>query len=144
MHCQVVLPHIEQEECQPGHDKIKTSITLSGFLPCSVRCHTKKLTLYSHCNARAIFLLNLSTHQFYLPLQRTGICASKPKKYKNTLLQFILIYFIWRSIYQSTIILFTCVCLSWGRYPKGIDNPFNRSGCGYLLYVCMCRSRIVA
>ena len=23
-------------------------------------------------------------------------------------------------------------------YPKGIDNPFNTSGCGYLLFVCMC------
>ena len=23
-------------------------------------------------------------------------------------------------------------------YPKGIDNPFNTSGCEYLLFVCRC------
>ena len=26
----------------------------------------------------------------------------------------------------------------WRRYPKGIDNPFNTSGCEYLLFVCRC------
>ena len=32
----------------------------------------------------------------------------------------------------------------WCRYPKGIDNPFNMSGCEYLLFVCRCHSRSVA
>ena len=32
----------------------------------------------------------------------------------------------------------------WRRYPKRIDNPFNTSGCEYLLFVCRCHSRIVA
>ena len=32
----------------------------------------------------------------------------------------------------------------WHRCPKGIDNPFNTSGCEYLLFVCRCRSRSVA
>ena len=46
---------------------------------------------------------------------------------KNTLLQFILIYFIWHSIYQSTKILFTFVCLSWGAATrKGLTTPFTR------------------
>ena len=31
----------------------------------------------------------------------------------------------------------------WRRYPKGIYNPFNTSGCEYLLFVCRCRSRSV-
>ena len=30
------------------------------------------------------------------------------------------------------------------RYPKGIDNPFNTSGCEYLLFVCRCCLRCVA
>ena len=49
------------------------------------------------------------------------------QKYKNTLLQFILIYFIWRSIYQSTTILFTSVGPSWGAATrKGLTTPFTR------------------
>ena len=48
------------------------------------------------------------------------------QKYKNTLLQFILIYFIWRSIYQCTTILFTYVCLSWGAATrKVLTTPFT-------------------
>ena len=29
-------------------------------------------------------------------------------------------------------------------YPKGINNPFNMSGCEYLLFVCWCFLRCVA
>ena len=48
-------------------------------------------------------------------------------KIKNTLLRFNLIYFIWRSIYQSTTILFTTVCPSWGSATrKGLTTPFTR------------------
>ena len=37
------------------------------------------------------------------------------------------IYFIWRSIYQSTTIYFTSVCLSWGAATrKGLTTPFTR------------------
>ena len=32
----------------------------------------------------------------------------------------------------------------WRRCPKGIDNPFNTSGCEYLLFVCRCCLRSVA
>src|SRR6266496_5237818 len=32
----------------------------------------------------------------------------------------------------------------WHRCPKGIDNPFNTSGCEYLLFVCRCCSCSVA
>ena len=32
----------------------------------------------------------------------------------------------------------------WHRYPKGIDNPFNTSGCEVLLFVSSCYLRCVA
>ena len=32
----------------------------------------------------------------------------------------------------------------WRRYRKGIDNPFNTSGCKYLFFVCRCHSCSVA
>ena len=32
----------------------------------------------------------------------------------------------------------------WRRCPKGIDNPFNTSGCEYFLFVCRCCPRSVA
>ena len=36
------------------------------------------------------------------------------------------IYFIWRSIYQSTTILFTSICPSWGAATrKGLTTPFT-------------------
>ena len=66
------------------------------------------------------------------------------QKYKNTLLRFIIIYFICRSIYQSITTFSRPLANFWRRYPKGIDNPFNTSVCEYLLFVCRCRSRSVA
>ena len=54
------------------------------------------------------------------------------QKYKNTLLNFILF----------VIYLFNPLQLSpvhapfEAPYPKGIDNPFNTSGCEWLLFVC--------
>ena len=66
------------------------------------------------------------------------------QKYKITLLQFILIYFIWRLIYQSTTIYSRPFANFWRRYPKGIDNPFYTSGCEYLLFVCRWCLRCVA
>ena len=64
------------------------------------------------------------------------------QKHKNTLLQFFLIYFIWRSIYQFTTNLsHICLPILRRRTPKGIDNPFNTSGCEYLLFVCRCLLR---
>ena len=71
---------------------------------------------------------------FYLPFI---FRSTKPKNTKKTLLQFILIYFIWRSIYQSTTILSQVrLPILRRRYPKGIDNPFNTSGCEDLLSMC--------
>ena len=56
------------------------------------------------------------------------------QKYKNTLLQFIC-----SAIYLSYLPLFTSRYLALeAPCPKGIDNPFNMSGCEYLLFVCMC------
>ena len=57
------------------------------------------------------------------------------QKYKNTLLQFILIYFIWRLIYQSTTNLsHVRLPILRRRTPEGIDNPFNTlvARCCYL------------
>ena len=48
------------------------------------------------------------------------------QKYKNTLLQFTLIYFIWSLIYQSTTNLPHVLCLSWGVVPrKGLTTPLT-------------------
>src|SRR3989337_1440424 len=62
-------------------------------------------------------------------------------KYKNTLLQFIIIYFFSRSreIYLSNLLQFY---LSF--YLGGIDNPSFTSGCKYLFFVCRYRLRSVA
>ena len=57
------------------------------------------------------------------------------QKYKSTLLQFILIYFVWRSIYQSTKFSSRPFCLSWGAVPrKGLTTPLTRrvARCCYL------------
>ena len=47
------------------------------------------------------------------------------------------LYFICNLLFQS-IIIFSRHCAFWRRYPKGIDNPFNTSGCEYFLFVCRC------
>ena len=61
------------------------------------------------------------------------------------MLRFILIYFIWRSIYQSTTILsHVRLPILRRRYPKGIDNPFNTLGCEDLLSMCRGCLRCVA
>ena len=53
------------------------------------------------------------------------------EKYKNTLLQFIC-----SAIYLSYLPLFTSRYLpTRGAVPEGIHNPFNTSGCEYLLFV---------
>ena len=54
------------------------------------------------------------------------------------------IYFIWRRIYQYLQFYLTSVCHLRHRTPKGIDSPFNMSGCEYLLFVCRCCIRSVA
>ena len=67
--------------------------------------------------------------------------STNPKTPKNTLLQFIVIYFISRSreIYLSNLLQFY---LSF--YPGGIDNPSFTSGCKYLFFVCRYRLHSVA
>ena len=72
----------------------------------------------------------------YLPLQSTfyfllflDLLNQKPK---NTLLQFIL-FGVWSiNIYN----FLPSTCHFWRHYPKGNDNPFNTSGCEWLLFVC--------
>ena len=41
-----------------------------------------------------------------------------------------------KSIIQSITTLSPVTRCFWHRYPKGIDNPFNTSGCEVLLFVC--------
>ena len=62
----------------------------------------------------------------YLPLLFSNLYYQKPK---NTSLNFI-------CIYQSTTILSRPLDNFWHCYPKGINNPFNTSGCKYLFFVC--------
>ena len=78
---------------------------------------------------------------YYLPLGSTFplllFSDLLNQKYKNTLLQFILIYFIWRSIYQFTTNLsHVRLPILRRRTPEGIDKPFNTLGCKDLLSVC--------
>ena len=54
------------------------------------------------------------------------------------------ILFAFICIYQSTTILSRQLDNFWHRYPKGIDNPFNTSGCKYLFFVCRYRLHSVA
>ena len=63
------------------------------------------------------------------------------QKYKNTLLRFISF-----AIYYFNLLQFISRPLAnfWRRYSKGIDNPFNTSGCEVLLFVCKCCLRCVA
>ena len=63
------------------------------------------------------------------------------QKYKNTLLQFILIYFILCSRDPINHIFITSVCQFPALLPKRVDNPFYTSGCEYLLFVCRCYLR---
>ena len=58
------------------------------------------------------------------------------QKYKNTLLQFILIYFIWRSIYQSTIILFASVCYLGAPLPERDWQPLLHVGLR-VFFICV-------
>ena len=74
---------------------------------------------------------------FYFPFIFRSI-KSKIQKY------LVAIYFIWRSIYQSITTFSRPRANFWRHYPKGIDNPFNTSGCEYFLFVCRCCLRCVA
>ena len=63
------------------------------------------------------------------------------RKYKNTLLRFILFV-----IYYFHLLQFISRLLAnfWRLYSKGIDNPFNTSGCEVLLFGCRGYLRCVA
>ena len=62
----------------------------------------------------------------------------KIQKYIATL------YFICDLFIQSITTFFLSRTNFWHRYPKGIDNPFNTSGCEDLLSVCRGCLRFVA
>ena len=53
-------------------------------------------------------------------------------------------FFYLRSIYSIYYNLFPSVHHLWRCYLKGIDNPFNTSGCEWLLFVYMGCLRFVA
>ena len=74
---------------------------------------------------------------FYFPFIFRSI---KPKNTKISLLKLI----FWHLIYQSTTIYSRPFANLWHRYPKGIDNPFNTSGCEVLFFVCRGCLRCVA
>ena len=52
--------------------------------------------------------------------------------------------FYLRSIYSFYYNLFPSAHRFWRRYPIGIDNPFNTSGCEWLSFVCRGCLRCVA
>ena len=52
--------------------------------------------------------------------------------------------FVPRSIYPIYHFYLTLFAYLEAPYPKGIDNPFNTSGCEYLLFVCRGCLRCVA
>ena len=83
------------------------------------------------------FIIFLIKIYFYL-LLFSDLLIQKPI---NTLLKFIVIYFISpsREIYLSNLLQFY---LSF--YPGGIDNPSFTPGCKYLFFVCRYRTRSVA
>ena len=57
---------------------------------------------------------------------------------------FAALYFICDLFIQSITTFSRPRTNFWHRYPKGIDNPFNTSGCEKLLFVCRCCLRCVA
>ena len=75
----------------------------------------------SHIFAFAIY--------FYLPFIFISI-NPKIQKY------FAALYFICGLFIQSITTFSHPLANFWRRYLKGIDNPFNTSGCEYLLFVC--------
>ena len=54
------------------------------------------------------------------------------------------LYFICAPFILSITTLSCLLANFWRRYPKGIDNPFNTSGCEHLLFVCRGCLRCVA
>ena len=62
------------------------------------------------------FYLLLSSDLYYQKAKITSLCFIR--------------------IYQSITILSHQHVNFWHRYPKGIDNPFNTSGCKYLFFMC--------
>ena len=49
---------------------------------------------------------------------------------------FFALYFICDLFIQSITTFLPSHTNFWRCYPKGIDNPFNTSGCKYLFFVC--------
>ena len=58
------------------------------------------------------------------------------QKYKNTLLQFILIYFIWRSIYQYLQLSHIRLPISGTVTRKGLTTPVTRR-VARICYLCV-------
>ena len=61
----------------------------------------------------------------------------KIQKYLAAIFIYLLYLAFLRDLFiQSTTILSRQLDNFWHRYPKGIGNPFNMSGCKYLFFVC--------
>ena len=73
---------------------------------------------------RVFFLIHLLAIYFSFAFLFRSI---KPKIQKY----FAALYFIYDLLFES-------ITYFWHRYSKGIDNPFNTSGCEVLLFVCRC------
>ena len=90
---------------------------------------------------RVFFLIYLPLRSTFLLLLFSDLLIRKPK---NTLLQFILIYFIWHLIYQSTRIYLMSVCLSWGAATRRDWQPLLHIGlrvfviCVQVLFTLCC------
>ena len=86
-----------------------------------------------------VFLIILFAFVIYFYLHLFSyLLIQKPKKY------FAALYFICDLLFQSITTFSRQLANFWRRYPKGIDNPFNTSGCEVLLFVCRCCLRCVA
>ena len=85
---------------------------------------------------------------YYLPLRSIFLCFYfQIYLTKNTKISFCnLFLFILFGVRSINLLQFIHVHFAnfWRRYPKGIDNPFNTSGCEWLLFVCRGCLRCVA
>ena len=70
---------------------------------------------------------------------------TKTQKYLAAIYSYLFYLAFPRDLFiQSIIFLPRLLANFWRRCPKGIDNPFNTSGCEYLLFVCRCHLCSVA
>ena len=79
---------------------------------------------------RVLFLIYLPLRSTFSLLLFLDLLNQKIQKY------FAALYFICDIFIKSITTLSCPLANFWRHYPKGIDNPFNTSGCEYFLFVC--------